>query len=66
MFVTGELRTPGLAAVRETGLTVLALGHHPIEIWGLHALARVLGLAFPDLTVYVFPFETNAELPVTS
>jgi putative NIF3 family GTP cyclohydrolase 1 type 2 len=66
MFVTGELRTPGRSAVKETGLMVLALGHHPVEIWGLHALARILGRAFPDLTVYVFPSETNVERPVAS
>ncbi len=66
MFVTGALRVPARSAVKETGLPVLALGHHPVEIWGLHALARVLGRAFPDLTVHVSPSEIHTDLAIWS
>lgn len=42
VYVTGQWRQPARAAVRETGLGVVALGHQRSEQWGLRALARLL------------------------
>ena len=37
VYVTGQWRQPARAAVRETGLGVVALGHRRSELWGLRA-----------------------------
>ncbi len=42
VYVTGQWRQPARAAVRETGLGVVALGHRRSELWGLRTLARLL------------------------
>jgi putative NIF3 family GTP cyclohydrolase 1 type 2 len=42
LYLTGQYRGGAQAAVEETGLTVLALGHARTEAWGLRALGRVL------------------------
>ena len=42
VFVTGQWRQPARAAVRETGLGVVALGHRRSELWGLRTLAGLL------------------------
>ena len=42
VYVTGQWRQPARAAVRETGLGIVALGHRRSELWGLHTLARLL------------------------
>ncbi len=47
VYVTGQWRQPARAAVRDTGLGIVALGHRRSELWGLRALARVLR-AHPD------------------
>ena len=41
-YVTGQWRQPAHAAVRDTGLGVVALGHRRSELWGLRALAGLL------------------------
>ena len=48
VYVTGQWRQPAAKAVLETGLGVVALGHHRSELWGLHALARLLRERLPD------------------
>ena len=42
LYVTGSWRAPGSAAVAETGIDVLALGHERWERWGLGELAARL------------------------
>jgi putative NIF3 family GTP cyclohydrolase 1 type 2 len=42
MYITGQLRQPAQAAVLETGIGVVAVGHRRCEEWGLRALAGVL------------------------
>ncbi len=42
VYVTGQWRQPARAAVRETGLGIVALGHRSSELWGLRTLARLL------------------------
>lgn len=53
LYVTGQLRAPARAAVRETGLAVAAVGHARAERWGLGALAGMLQRRWPALTVEV-------------
>ena len=42
VYVTGQWRQPARAAVRETGMGIVAVGHHRSEVWGLRTLARLL------------------------
>ena len=42
LYATGQWRQPARAAVRETGIGVVAIGHRRSEEWGLRALARLL------------------------
>jgi len=42
IYITGQLRQPAPAAVLETGISVVGVGHHRCEQWGLRALAGVL------------------------
>lgn len=42
VYVTGQLRQPAIAAVLETGISVMAVGHRRCEEWGLRALAGIL------------------------
>ena len=42
LYATGQWRQPARAAVRETGIGVVAIGHRRSEEWGLQALARLL------------------------
>ena len=42
VYVTGQWRQPARAAVRETGIGVVAVGHHRSEVWGLRTLAGLL------------------------
>jgi putative NIF3 family GTP cyclohydrolase 1 type 2 len=49
LYVTGQLRAPGLAPAHALGLHVLAIGHRRSERWGLGALAHALQAALPGL-----------------
>ena len=42
LYATGQWRQPAHAAVRETGLGVVVIGHRRSEEWGLRALAHLL------------------------
>ncbi len=42
IYITGQLRQPAQAAVLETGISVVGVGHRRCEQWGLRALAGVL------------------------
>ena len=42
LYITGQLRQPAQAAVLETGIGVVAVGHRRCEEWGLQALAGVM------------------------
>ncbi|HEX8674500.1 MAG TPA: Nif3-like dinuclear metal center hexameric protein [Longimicrobium sp.] len=52
-YVTGQMRAPARAAVDETGIAVIAVGHRRAEVWGLHLLARLLSKEWPGLTTLV-------------
>ncbi|MFD2935956.1 Nif3-like dinuclear metal center hexameric protein [Spirosoma flavum] len=43
LYLTGSYRKPGQQAVDETGIAVIAVGHRRSEVWGLRALADLLG-----------------------
>ena len=51
VYVTGELRKPAEAAVRRTGLRVVAVGQGRSERWGLRHLGGLLAAAWPGLAV---------------
>ncbi len=42
LYITGQLRQPAQAAVLETGIGVISVGHRRCEEWGLRALAGVM------------------------
>ena len=42
LYVTGQMRQPAAAALEETGISALAIGHRRCELWGLKALAGLL------------------------
>jgi len=51
VYVTGQLRHPAMAAVAETGVGIIGVGHRRSEEWGLRALAGVLRERFAELEV---------------
>ncbi len=55
LYVTGQLRMPAGAAVTETGLAVVAVGHGRSEVWGLRALGEALRERWPGLRVVLAP-----------
>lgn len=54
-WVTGQLRRPADAAVRDTGILAVAVGHRRSELWALARLAAWLAPRLPDVTVLVRP-----------
>lgn len=54
VYVTGTFRENAAAAVAKTGIAVAIAGHRPPELWGLRALGRAVGEAFPGLRVVVW------------
>jgi putative NIF3 family GTP cyclohydrolase 1 type 2 len=62
VYVTGQMRHPAKAAVAETGLSVVCVGHRRSEEWGLRALAGVLRERFAELEVVLAVIrDTNAN-----
>jgi len=55
VYITGQWRHPAEAAVRETGINVIVVGHRRSELWGLQALAGVLRDRWPQLEVILPP-----------
>ena len=53
VYLTGQMRVPARAAVAETGIAVVAVGHRRSEVWGLHLLARLLREEWPELHTIV-------------
>lgn len=51
LYVTGQMRQPAAAALEETGISAIAVGHRRCELWGLKALAGLLRDRFNQLTV---------------
>lgn len=51
IYLTGQWRQPAQAAVSETGINVIAVGHRRCEEWGLRALAGVMRERWSKLEV---------------
>lgn len=51
LYLTGQYRKSAQAAVDETGVAVIAVGHRRSEEWGLRTLATVLRQQFPTLEI---------------
>lgn len=52
VYITGQWRQPAELAVAETGIGVIATGHHRAEFWGLRALAGLLRERWVGLEVF--------------
>lgn len=48
-LITGQMRQPGIAAARATGLTVVATGQDQAEAWALRSLAGAAAARWPGL-----------------
>ncbi len=55
VYITGQFRKPAEAAIQETKMGVLAVGHHRSEAWALRALAGVLRERWLNLDVVILP-----------
>ncbi|MBH8554576.1 Nif3-like dinuclear metal center hexameric protein [Nostocaceae cyanobacterium CENA357] len=55
VYITGQFRKPAEAAIQETKMGVVAVGHHRSEAWGLRALAGVLRERWLNLDVVILP-----------
>ena len=53
LYLTGEYRKGTQAAVDETGMSVIAIGHRRTEEWGLRALGTLLSEQWNGLEVLV-------------
>ncbi|OUL36225.1 NGG1p interacting factor NIF3 [Nostoc sp. T09] len=53
VFITGQLRQPAAAAMQETKIGAIAVGHRRSEWWGLRSLAGVLQERWSSLEVFV-------------
>lgn len=53
LYLTGEYRTGAQAAVEETGMAVIAIGHRRTEEWGLRTLKKLLRRQWRELEVIV-------------
>lgn len=51
VYITGQFRQPARAAVMETGINVIVVGHRRSEEWGLQTLAGILRDRWPELEV---------------
>lgn len=51
LYVTGQVRKPGLEAAEQRGVRVVAVGQDRAEWWGLRRLGALLQEAFPGLEV---------------
>jgi putative NIF3 family GTP cyclohydrolase 1 type 2 len=54
-YLTGVVRAPARAAVAETGIGVVAVGHRRAEEWGLRELARLFRERWPGLEAATWP-----------
>ena len=55
VYTTGQLRQPAQAAVLETGIGVVGVGHRRCEEWGLRAMSGVLCERYSRLEVILPP-----------
>lgn len=55
LYVTGQLRQPARAAVAETGIAVIAVGHARAEWWGARTLGRLMVERWHGLTAVTAP-----------
>lgn len=51
LYITGQLRRSAESAVQATGISVIEIGHHRSEKWGLRALAQILRQQWSALEV---------------
>lgn len=66
IYITGQFRQSAKAALEETGMSCLAIGHRRSEEWGLKALSGLLRDRFSQLEVILPPYLNNAPPVVKS
>ncbi|MBD2336710.1 Nif3-like dinuclear metal center hexameric protein [Calothrix sp. FACHB-156] len=54
VYITGQFRQPAKAAIQETKIGVIALGHRRSELWGLRSLSEVLKERWSSLEVFIY------------
>lgn len=55
VYITGQFRKSASSTVSETGIGIIAVGHHRCEEWGLRAIAGVLRERWSRLEVVLPP-----------
>lgn len=64
LYLTGQIRQPGLRAAAETGMGIVAVGHARSEVYGLRLLAAMLQRHFGNaITCVVHPRGTAPAHP---
>jgi putative NIF3 family GTP cyclohydrolase 1 type 2 len=51
LYLTGQPRESGVFAARESGMSVVCVGHRSAEEWGIRFMAATLRVAFPGVSV---------------
>ena len=64
VYITGQMRQPGRAAILDTGLGVIIVGHRRSEEWALRVLAHVLRERFFGLCVCLPKEPTTNYMPM--
>ncbi|MBD2213955.1 Nif3-like dinuclear metal center hexameric protein [Nostoc linckia FACHB-104] len=54
VYITGQFRQPAKAAIQETKIGVITVGHRHSELWGLRSLSEVLQERWSSLEVFIY------------
>ncbi|QIR35813.1 NGG1p interacting factor NIF3 [Tolypothrix sp. PCC 7910] len=54
VYITGQFRQPAKAAIQETQISVITVGHRRSELWGLRSLSEVLQERWSRLEVFIY------------
>lgn len=60
VYITGQFRQPAKAAIQETKIGVITVGHHRSELWGLRSLSEVLQERWSRLEVFIYDDSKSA------
>ncbi|BAY29906.1 hypothetical protein NIES2107_17500 [Nostoc carneum NIES-2107] len=60
VYITGQFRQPAKAAIQETQIGVITVGHRRSELWGLRSLLEVLQERWSSLEVFIYDDSKSA------
>ena len=63
LYLTGQVREPGLEAAKAVGMPVVCVGHRACEEWGIKYLAAAIQTTFPRVGVQVILEEEEPRPP---